>query len=159
MTSFLCPFMLGISYIVSVRNFSTIERSPRAPVFCRIASFAISSIASSVNCKSRSSIAKDAWNCFVIAFFGSVRMFTRSSFVSSLRATFIGIRPISSGMIPNLTRSSDVQSERSSLCSSGESCPTLEPNPIECSAVLCSMILSSPTKAPPRMKRMFVVSI
>ena len=93
---------------MSSRNFSTIARSPRAPVFCRIASSAIASIASGVNSSSRASSAKDALNCLVIAFFGYVRMEIKSSFESSFRATVIGIRPISSGIIPNFTRSSGV---------------------------------------------------
>ena len=142
-----------------MRIFSTIALRPLAPVFWLIAMLAISSIASSVKVKSTSSILKEAWNCFVMAFFGCVRMETRSSFVSSFKATVIGIRPISSGIRPNFTRSSgQAWFSRVMRCSSVIE-PTFEPNPIACSAVRCSIIFSSPTKAPPKINRMFVVSI
>jgi hypothetical protein len=49
MITCLLPFIEGISNITSVINFSTMARSPRAPVFCFIAVSAMASMAPSVN--------------------------------------------------------------------------------------------------------------
>ena len=158
-SSFFLPLTLGTSNIMSSRTFSTIALSPRAPVLLFIAMLAISSMASSLKVRSTSSIAKLAWNCFVIAFFGSVSMRLRSSRLSSLSAQVIGRRPISSGMMPNFTRSSLVTWFKSSMRSSSVRCVPSAPNPMEEEAIRSSIILSRPTNAPPHIKRMFVVSM
>ena len=131
-SNFLRPRIEGASNIVSSSSFSTMERRPRAPVFCVKARSAIASIASGVKSRSKSSKAKDARNCFIIAFFGSVRMRTKSSFVSSLRATLIGKRPISSGIRPNFTKSSGLVWFKSSQRCSSENASTSAPKPIVC---------------------------
>jgi len=159
MTSFFLPFTLGTSNMMSSRIFSTMARRPRAPVLLFMAMSAISSIASSEKVRSTSSIAKLALNCLVIAFFGSVRMRFKSSRVSSLSATVIGRRPISSGIMPNLTRSSEVTWFKRFMRSSSFRCVPVAPKPIDVAERRCSIIFSRPTNAPPQMKRMFVVSM
>lgn len=101
----LVSVLSGNSNIMGSIVFSMIERSPRAPVFCLMAWSAIIVSAGFVNFNSAPSILTRALYCFTIAFFGSVRMRHKSSFVKGFSTDMIGNLPISSGIIPNFTRS------------------------------------------------------
>ena len=93
-----------------------------------------------------------------MAFFGSFNIFTSISSVSASSENMIGSRPINSGIIPNLRISSTV------ACMSRFSSPSYLSfksalKPIEASLFRRSfMISSSPGKAPPHIKRIFLVS-
>src|SRR3954453_14004790 len=95
-------FRDGSSNITSSSAFSMIERRPRAPVSRWSALSAIDQSASSVNTRSMSSYAKKRWYCLVSAFFGSVRICTRSSRFSWCTALRTGRRPMNSGISPEI---------------------------------------------------------
>src|SRR5438034_5920441 len=63
------------------------------------------------------SYAKKRWYCLTSAFFGSVRIWTRSSFFSWCTAEITGRRPMNSGISPKLRRSSGMTCPSSSLAS------------------------------------------
>ena len=96
----------GTSYITSVITSSIMARSPLAPVFLSNESFATALIASSSKLSLTPSSSRSFLYCFVIAFLGSTSILSRASSSRRSSATFIGRRPISSGIIPNLTKSS-----------------------------------------------------
>src|SRR5262249_22348148 len=91
------------------------ERSPRAAVSRSSAFSAISHSASSVKTSSMLSYPKKRWYWRVSAFFGSVRIWTRSSRRSWCTAETTGRRPMNSGISPKLRRSSGITSARRSL--------------------------------------------
>ena len=79
----------------------------------------------------------------------------KSAFDSSFKLTQLGKRPTNSGIIPNFTRSSGVVMSKSvSMLAS-----TRALNPILVPCTRFFTMLSSPTKAPPAMNKMFLVSI
>ena len=126
--------------------------------FMMMAFAATARIASGAKESSTLSKLKSFAYCFVKAFFGSVSTLTSASSSSSCKDTTTGIRPTNSGMIPNLMRSCGCTplsfSETEDLSSA-----KLPPKPILAFDVLLPMIFSKPTKAPPKIKRMLVVSI
>ena len=62
--------------------------------------------APSVNLSVTPSSSKSFWYCLTSAFFGWLRMFTSAASSSSSSAVTMGRRPMNSGIIPNLSRSS-----------------------------------------------------
>ena len=94
-----------------------IARRPRAPVPRRIACSAIASSASSVNSSSTPSSSNSRWYCLTSAFFGSVRICECQSGCRRCTAVITGRRPMNSGIMPNLTRSSGMTSAKTSLAS------------------------------------------
>ena len=95
----------GNSYITSTKVCSKIDRNPRAPVPLVIASSAVADIALSVKIKSTLSILNNSWYCLIREFFGSVKTFARASLSKWSNETFIGKRPINSGINPYFWRS------------------------------------------------------
>jgi hypothetical protein len=101
-----------------------------------------------------------AWlYCLTSAFLGSVRIWTSASSVSSAKAATTGMRPTSSGIRPNLIRSSG----STSLKHIGQAALLLAldvaPKPMPEDSVRFSITFSKPANAPPQMNRMLVVSI
>ena len=151
-------FCDGTSYIRSNITSSSIALNPLAPVFLEMAFFAIAVSASSVNLRLTFSNAKSLSYCFMIAFLGSVNIFTSAFSSRSSSVAMTGSLPINSGIRPYFNRSSGWTNERSS--------PTLlsffvfisAPKPMDFWPILFSMLFSSPTKAPPHIKSMFEVS-
>ena len=135
------------------------ERSPLAPIFLFTARFATSSSASGVNSSFTSSSSNSFLYCLVRAFFGSERILTIASFVSCSKDTITGTRPINSGIRPNLVRSLGSTFRKSSSISISLRFTTSALNPIEPALIRCSTIFSRPSKAPPQIKRILVVSI
>ena len=97
--------------------------------------------------------------CFVIAFLGSTKILTSASSSKLSRVATIGSLPTNSGIIPYLIRSCGWMCLN--LFNGSLSCLflTSAPKPKLEAPSLSLIILSSPTNAPPQMKRMFVVSI
>ena len=83
----------------------------------------------------------------------------RSSRSRASRETVIGTRPINSGIIPNFTKSCGSASFRSSLIFLSFSPASSALNPMEPRSIRFSIIRSIPSKAPPQINRMLVVSI
>ena len=122
-----------------------------------MACFAIALIASGSNSSSTLSISKSFLYCFTSAFLGSVSILTRASSESSLSVTIAGSLPINSGISPNFSKSSGCICLR--ISSSSWFCETISAlKPIVFSPILLCIILSSPSNAPPHMKRTLVVS-
>src|SRR5256885_6224218 len=119
----------GTSYWMSSIAFSMMARRPRAPALRRIASWAMDRSASLVNVSFTRSISNSFWYCFTSAFFGCVRMVTRSSSVRSSRVASIGKRPTHSGIMPNLIRSSGSTSASNSPTPRLSFEDTVAPNP------------------------------
>ena len=86
--------------MVSRRQPSSIDRSPRAPVLRSIARRATARNASLRNSMAVLSISNMRSYCLVSAFLGSVRIRMSCSSSSSWRVATIGIRPTNSGMSP-----------------------------------------------------------
>ena len=149
----------GTSYIVSIMTDSMIARSPLAPVFLSTAIWAISWTASGVNSSFTSSSSNNFWYCFTRAFFGSVRIRTRASSSRRSKDTITGTLPTNSGIRPNFVRSCGIACFNSLLISVFFLSTIFAPKPMELVSSLDSMIRSRPSKAPPQMNRMFVVSI
>ncbi len=149
---------LGRSYITSSSTSSRMARRPRAPVPRNSACSATASRASGVNSSSTLSSAKTRSYCFVSAFFGSIRICTSASLNSGATALTTGRRPMNSGMRPNLMRSSGSTWRRISPSSRSLRCTSAR-KPMPRLPMRPSISLSNPAKAPPQMKRMFVVSI
>ena len=80
----------GKAYITSNSRSSTTLRKPRAPVFFDLAIRAISVSDSGVNSSSADSISKNFLYCFTSEFFGSVRMWVRSSSSSGCSGLITG---------------------------------------------------------------------
>ena len=78
---------------------------------------------------------------------------------SGERVTIIGRRPMNSGMRPNLSRSSGCSCAMISSLVRSLLPRTSAPKPMTFLPMRLSMILSMPSKAPPQMNSMFVVSI
>src|SRR5213596_772427 len=148
----------GMSYITSSMMFSMMARSPRAPDFRLSASRAIAERAPSVKRRCTPSISKSFWYCRVSAFFGSFRIRTSAVSSSSSRVAMTGSRPTNSGISPNLSRSSVCTSCRRSLMARSSLRRISAPKPIPLTPMRRRMMSSRPTKAPPQMKRMLVVS-
>ena len=149
----------GTSNIMSDIASSIIERSPLAPVFLSIALSAIASIASSSNSSFTPSNANKALYCFISAFFGSVRIVI-SVFLSSLSSLAkTGSLPINSGINPNLSKSCGISLPSNSLMLDSFLLEICAPNPKPCLPVLEPIIFSIPSKAPPHINKIFVVSI
>ena len=141
----------------SDRVCSMIEDRPRAPVLRSFARAAIAKSASCVNSRSMPSSSKRCWYWRTREFDGSVRTRTRSSSVSSFVEVRMGRRPINSGIMPNLCRSSaDTASYRSPI---SEVLFSSEPKPVERRPRRPLTISSMPANAPAAMKRMPEVSI
>ena len=138
--------------------FSKIDLNPRAPVLRPIALSATAVRASGVKVSLTFSIVKSSWYCLTSAFLGSVRIRTSASVSKSSRVARTGIRPISSGMRPNLVRSSGSTSLRISPTRRSSGPLTLAPMPIPLPWLRWDITLSRPAKAPPQMNKMFVVS-
>ena len=137
-------------------DFSIIERNPLAPVPLLIANSAIFFNASFSNSNSTPSIESNSLYCFTIAFFGSVKIRTKSSSNNGLSVTRIGNLPISSGIKPYFTRS---------YCSTcDKSAPSFflseifAENPIELYCSFFPIIFSIPSNAPPQINKIFEVS-
>ena len=150
----------GISYICSMIVFSMIARSPLAPVFLVIASFAISRSASSSKINSTPSNSNSFLYCLQMEFFGSDKICTNASSSRRSNVTLTGTRPINSGIRPYFTKSS------------GNTCFKISPTflseersaisalkPMDFLPIRLSIIFSIPSNAPPQIKRIFVVSI
>ena len=135
------------------------ERKPRAPDLRFNASLAIATRAPSVNLSLTSSNSNNRSYCLVRAFFGSLRIRTRSSSSSSSKVAMTGSRPTSSGISPKRSRSSGCTRARISPIFFVLLPTTLAPNPIDLVPDRFLITESSPTKAPPQIKRMSVVSI
>ena len=148
----------GISYITSVITSSIMARSPLAPVFLSNESFATAFIASSSNLNFTPSSSRSFLYCFVMAFFGSTRIFSSASSSRRSSATFIGRRPISSGIIPNFTKSSGRTCLKRSPILSSFSFAISALNPMDFCPILVPIIFSRPSNAPPHINNMFVVS-
>ncbi len=135
------------------------ERRPRAPVFCVMAFFAMAWTASSVKTRPTPSYSSSWTYCFIMAFLGSYRTWTRSSSVRFSSETMTGSLPINSGMRPYFTISWVSTLERA-MCSSVPVvfCCMSAAKPMELFFILPCMIFSIPAKAPPHIKRMSVVS-
>src|SRR6185437_7837679 len=96
-------FISGASNEISSSTFSRIVCRRRAPMFsvCSLtiaANRARDATASSVNESFRPSVSSSATYCLISAFFGSVRMRTKSASERELSSTRIGKRPCSSGI-------------------------------------------------------------
>ena len=95
----------------------------------------------------------------MIAFLGSFRILTSASSSSESNETTTGTRPTNSGISPNLIRSCGSALWNISPISSLLFSLSSELKPIELLSILDSIIFSSPSNAPPHMKRILVVSI
>ena len=145
--------------MVSSNAFSSIERSPRAPVFRFIAFFATASRASCRISSSTFSSSNSLPNCLISAFLGSVRMVIKASSSSSSSVAIIGMRPTNSGISPYLIKSSGSRSGRNSLIrASFEMLLMSAPKPIPDFSERCWMTFSSPENAPPQINNTFRVS-
>ncbi len=148
----------GISYIISNMISSKMLLSPLAPVFLSMAFFAIPNNAPSSNSSSTPSIANNSLYCFTRAFFGSVNIFTKDSSSNSSKVTMTGSLPTNSGISPYLRRSSGCRCFSNSPILISFFDVTSAPNPIDFLPTRFSIILSNPSKAPPTMNRILVVS-
>ena len=102
----------GTSNMRSRRVPSVIIRRARAPVPVAFAFCAIASRASSVKVSLTFSSEKSCSYCLTMAFFGLLRMSTRSWVVSSLQLAMLLNRPTNSGIMPKEMRSSGSTFER-----------------------------------------------
>ena len=148
----------GTSYIAFIMTDSMIARIPLAPVPLSIALSAIARIAPSSKVSFTPSNSNSFLYCLVIAFFGWTRMRSRASSSRRSRPTFTGRRPINSGIRPNLTKSSGRTCLKSSPTFSSCLSAISELNPMDFCPIREPMILSRPSKAPPQINNMLVVS-
>ena len=119
----------------------------------------MASRASSVKTRSTLSIPSRALYCLTRLFLGSFRTRTRVASSRSSSTVMTGRRPISSGIRPNLTRSWGSTLRSRAFWAAEEVSFRLLPKPRAELSVRRWMYLSSPSKAPPQMNRMLVVSI
>ena len=86
-------------------------------------------------------------------------MLTKASSSNSANVAITGRRPISSGIRPNLIKSSgSTVSNRAEISAFSSLLCTAAPKPIPPFSVRCRMTFSKPANAPPQIKRMLVVS-
>ena len=149
----------GVLYIRSMRDFSMMDLKPLAPVLRSRDFLATSSSASSLNSRSTPSSSNNLWYCLVSEFFGSFRIRISAFSSSPSRVTTIGTRPINSGIRPYLIKSSGITSFRTSPMFRSFFTATSAPNPIDLVSLRASMVFSIPSKAPPQINRILVVSI
>ena len=155
MTTPLTSVRDGISNIKSRIIPSMIERRPLAPVPRSNALREIALIAFRSKVRPTPSSSNIFWYCFTSAFLGSSRMRSRACSSSSSKCTVTGSRPTNSGINPYRCRSSG-STQRMMLSSSvfSSSSPV---KPICLFPRRASTIFSSPSNAPPQIKRMFRV--
>mmetsp|Transcript_42319 Transcript_42319/g.99336 ORF Transcript_42319/g.99336 Transcript_42319/m.99336 type:complete len:220 (-) Transcript_42319:6516-7175(-) len=158
-TTFSTPSSAGRSNMVSIRACSMMERKPRAPVLRARALRAMAASAGLRISSSTPSISNSCWYCLTSAFLGSVRIWTSASSVNSPRVATTGRRPTSSGMRPNLMMSSGSHSRKTSPTFLSDLLFTVAPKPMPDFSLRFWMTFSRPSKAPPQMNRMLVVSI
>ena len=140
--------------MISSMKSSMIERSALAPVSFSSAFLAIERSASSSNSSFTSSSSSSLLYCFRIAFFGSFKIST-SLRLSSVNT--IGRRPRNSGTIPKVRRSSKVTCDSRFLSPSYLSFRSAW-KPMEAVLFRRSLMMSVRSgKAPPQIKRMFLV--
>src|SRR5581483_7279852 len=159
-------FWLGRWYIRSSISSSRIIRRPRAPTLRARASRAMACRASSVNLSLTFSNSNKRWYCLVIAFLGRIRISTNAASSRSFKTPTTGRRPTNSGIRPNLIKSSGwllasnsvsrLDSGMNSTASLSFSLPARKP--MAFLPTRRPTIFSRPTKAPPQIKRMLVVS-
>lgn len=118
---------------------------------------AIASIAPSVKRSFAPSKESSLEYCLTSEFFVAVSIRTKSDFDSPASEHTTGRRPINSGINPNFTRSSGWTLARISASDFGSAAAS-ELNPRTFDSVRRAIILSSPTNAPPHMKRILRVS-
>jgi hypothetical protein len=147
----------GTEYITGSRTSSTIDRSPRAPVSRAIALSAMARRALSSKVRVTPSISNSRWYWRTSEFFGSVRIRTRASESRWPTWVMTGSRPISSGMRPKRTRSSDSTNLNGSG-SSSDFAWISEPKPTPVRPRRSLMTFSRPAKAPETMNSTFFVS-
>src|SRR5438067_304429 len=148
---------LGTSYMISSMIRSSMERRARAPVPFVTACAASAFKASFVTLSRTPSIENSFVYCLIIAFFVSVRIATISSSVSASSALSTGRRPMNSGIIPKLSKSSGSTWRTASLASAASTSSVGLLKPIVRCPIRFWTILSRPTNAPPQMKRIFSV--
>ena len=137
-----------------------IALNPLAPIFLFNALFAISVSASWVNSNFTPSNLHNFWYCLTIAFLGLVKIFIKVCSSKLSRVVITGNLPTNSGIIPCFIRSSGKTFLKNSPSVPILSCFwTSAPKPITFLLVLAFIIFSSPSNAPPTMKRIFLVSI
>ena len=136
-----------------------IARRPRAPVFLSSALSTIASSASLSNSRLTPSNSNSFLYCFTSAFFGShkIRIIASLSNISSVTVT--GTRPINSGMSPNFTKSCGSTCFNTSPTLYSSLACTSALNPMDFWSRRVSMIFSNPSKAPPQINKILVVSI
>ena len=132
---------------------------PLAPVFLSTAFFAIVLIASSVNLSSTPSNSNNFLYCLINAFFGSVKILSNAFSSRKSSETVTGTLPINSGIKPNLVRSSGITCLNNSSSLLSVFSIIWELNPIEPLSNLRSIIFPRPSKAPPHINKILVVSI
>ena len=94
-----------------------------------------------------------------MAFFGSTRILNSASSSKLSRVVTSGSLPTSSGIIPCFIKSSGVTFLKTSPSSPLLTLLVSAPKPKLFCCVLFDITFSSPSKAPPTMKRIFFVSI
>ena len=163
MTTFATSVRLGTSYITLSSTSSKIALRPRAPVPRKRARSAISSNASGANSSSTLSSSKSLWYCLINAFFGSTRTAISASRSSLLTDVNTGSRPMNSGIMPNLIKSSGITcantSAEMSLLSSRSPSTRSKVKPRLFLPNRASTSLSKPANAPPTMNNTLVVSM
>ena len=133
------------------------ERSALAPVFFSRAFSAIASIASSSNSSLTSSSSRSFSYCLSMAFLGSLRILTSISLSRASSVNTTGRRPRNSGIMPYFLKSSIVTWETRFSTLSYLSFKSAI-NPIEACLLRRSFMISSRSgKAPPQIKRIFLV--
>ena len=135
-----------------------IDLKPRAPVLRAMAFLAMALSAFGRISSSTPSMSNKAWYCLTRALFGSVRIWTKAASSNWVKVATTGKRPINSGIKPNLIKSSVWTSLRSSEMERSSLPRTCAPKPIPAVTVRCWMTFSKPSKAPPQINRMLVVS-
>src|SRR5947208_2462887 len=103
--------------MTDMRTSSMMARRPRAPVWRRMAWSAMASRASRSKSSSTPSSSNRRWYCFTRALRGSTRIWSRASRSRLWTEVMTGRRPMNSGIMPNLTRSSGMTSATWSLAS------------------------------------------
>ena len=105
------------------------------------------------------SISKSFLYCLTKAFLGWVNIFTNASLSNDSKVTTTGNLPTNSGISPNFNKSLGIISLSSLPTSLVCLDVILAPNPIELFSVLFSIILSTPSNAPPQINKILEVFI
>ena len=134
-------------------------RRPRAPVLRSMVLRAMACRASSVKVSSTLSMPSSSLYCLTRLLRGSLSTRTSASSSRSSSTVMTGRRPISSGIRPNLTRSWGSTLRSNARSASVELSFSALPKPSADLSVRRRIYLSRPSKAPPQMNRMLVVSI